>query len=212
MLSAGHGSALLYSVLYLTGYPDLIIDDLKSFRKLNSKTPGHPEYGHTIGVETTTGPLGQGLANAVGMALSEAILSERFGANSQDHHIYALVGDGCLMEGISYEAVAFAGHMKLNKLIILWDNNQITIDGPVRLSSSENQMMRFKACGWNVIEIDGHDVNDIHRALELAQKSTVPTLIACKTIIGYGSPGKAGTHHAHGSPLGREEIANTKRI
>ena len=211
ILSAGHGSALLYSVLYLTGYPDLTIEDLKSFRKLNSKTPGHPEYGHTIGVETTTGPLGQGLANAVGMALSEAILRERFGANSQDHHIYALVGDGCLMEGISYEAVSFAGHMRLNKLIVLWDNNQITIDGPVRLSSSEDQVIRFKACGWNVIEIDGHDVNDIHRALELAQNSNDPTLIACKTIIGYGSPQKAGTHHAHGSPLGKEEVANTKK-
>ena len=211
VLSAGHGSMLLYSLLYLTGYEDMTIEDIKQFRQLGSKTAGHPEYGHASGIETTTGPLGQGIANAVGMAIAERKLEEEFGSDLQNHYTYALCGDGCLMEGISQEAIALAGHLKLNKLVLFWDNNNITIDGPVSLADSTDQVMRFKAAHWNTIEIDGHDTDQIAAAIEAAQKSDRPTFIAAKTIIGFGAPNKAGTHKVHGSPLGAEEIAATRK-
>lgn len=211
VLSAGHGSMLLYSLLYLTGYEDMTIEDIKQFRQLGSKTAGHPEYGHASGIETTTGPLGQGIANAVGMAIAERKLSEEFGAGLQNHYTYALVGDGCLMEGISQEAIALAGHLKLNKLIVFWDNNNITIDGAVSLSDSTDQIARFKSVHWNTIEIDGHDPDAIAAAIEAAQKSDRPTFIAAKTIIGFGAPNKQGTHKVHGSPLGAEEIAAARK-
>ncbi|AXV16126.1 transketolase [Neorhizobium sp. SOG26] len=211
VLSAGHGSMLLYALLYLTGYEDMSIEDIKQFRQLGSKTAGHPEYGHASGIETTTGPLGQGIANAVGMAIAERKLEEEFGSDLQSHYTYALCGDGCLMEGISQEAIALAGHLKLNKLVLFWDNNSITIDGAVSLSDSTDQIMRFKAAHWNTIEVDGHDVDQISAAIEAAQQSDRPTFIACKTIIGFGAPNKAGTHKVHGSPLGAEEIAATRK-
>jgi transketolase len=210
ILSAGHGSMLLYSVLYLTGYEDMSIDDISNFRQLGSKTAGHPEYGHATGIETTTGPLGQGLGNSVGFAIAERKLREEFGADLQDHYTYVLCGDGCLMEGISQEAIALAGHLKLNKLIVFWDNNSITIDGAVSLSDSTDQIARFQAVHWNTIAIDGHDPEAIAAAIDQAHKSDRPTLIACKTTIGFGAPHKAGTHKAHGSPLGAEEIAETR--
>jgi transketolase len=211
ILSAGHGSMLLYSLLYLTGYEDMTIDELKNFRQLGSKTAGHPEYGHATGIETTTGPLGQGLANSVGFALAERKLAEEFGSDLQSHYTYVLAGDGCLMEGISQEAIALAGHLKLNKLIVFWDNNSITIDGAVSLSDSTDQIARFKSVHWNTIEIDGHDPEAIGKAIEAAQKSDRPTLIAAKTTIGFGAPNKGGTHKVHGSPLGAEEIAATRK-
>ncbi len=211
VLSAGHGSMLLYSLLYLTGYEDMTIDEIKRFRQLGSKTAGHPEYGHATGIETTTGPLGQGIANAVGMAIAERKLEEEFGSDLQNHFTYVLCGDGCLMEGISHEAIALAGHLKLNKLVLFWDNNNITIDGEVGLSDSTDQIARFKAVNWNTIEIDGHDPEAIANAIEAAQKSDRPTFIACKTTIGFGAPNKAGTHKVHGSPLGAEEIAATRK-
>ncbi|MGO4355534.1 transketolase [Rhizobium sp. RAF36] len=211
VLSAGHGSMLLYSLLYLTGYPDMTIEDLKQFRQLGSKTAGHPEYGHATGIETTTGPLGQGIANAVGMAIAERKLREEFGSDLQDHYTYVINGDGCLMEGISHEAIALAGHLKLNKLILFWDNNSITIDGAVSLSDSTDQIMRFKAVHWNTIEVDGHDQAAIAAAIEAAHKSDRPTFIACKTIIGFGAPNKQGSHKVHGNPLGAEEIAATRK-
>ncbi|MBP1846201.1 transketolase [Rhizobium petrolearium] len=211
VLSAGHGSMLLYSLLYLTGYEDMTIEDIKQFRQLGSKTAGHPEYGHASGIETTTGPLGQGIANSVGMAIAERKLEEEFGSDLQSHYTYALCGDGCLMEGISQEAIALAGHLKLNKLVLIWDNNNITIDGPVSLADSTDQIARFKAAHWNTIEIDGHDPDQIAAAIEAAQKSDRPTFIAAKTIIGFGAPNKAGTHKVHGSPLGAEEIAATRK-
>ncbi len=211
VLSAGHGSMLLYSLLYLTGYPDMTVEDLKSFRQLGSKTAGHPEYGHATGIETTTGPLGQGIANAVGMAIAERKLRDEFGADLQDHYTYVINGDGCLMEGISHEAIALAGHLKLNKLILFWDDNSITIDGAVSLSDSTDQIARFKAVHWNTISIDGHDQDAIAAAIEEAHKSDKPTLIACKTIIGFGAPHKQGTHKVHGNPLGAEEIAATRK-
>ncbi|WP_284759378.1 transketolase [Agrobacterium sp. fls2-241-TYG-188a] len=211
VLSAGHGSMLLYSLLYLTGYEDMTIDEIKRFRQLGSKTAGHPEYGHATGIETTTGPLGQGIANAVGMAIAERKLEEEFGSDLQNHFTYVLCGDGCLMEGISHEAIALAGHLKLNKLVLFWDNNNITIDGEVGLSDSTDQIGRFKAVNWNTIEIDGHDPEAIANAIEAAQKSDRPTFIACKTTIGFGAPNKAGTHKVHGSPLGTEEIAATRK-
>ncbi|MBP2557862.1 transketolase [Neorhizobium galegae] len=211
VLSAGHGSMLLYSLLFLTGYEDMTMEDIKQFRQLGSKTAGHPEYGHASGIETTTGPLGQGIANAVGMAIAERKLEEEFGSDLQNHFTYALCGDGCLMEGISQEAIALAGHLKLNKLVLFWDNNSITIDGAVSLSDSTDQVMRFKAAHWNTIEIDGHDVDQISAAIEAAQKSDRPTFIACKTIIGFGAPNKQGTHKVHGSPLGAEEIAAARK-
>ena len=211
VLSAGHGSMLLYSLLYLTGYEDITIEDIKQFRQVGSKTAGHPEYGHVSGIETTTGPLGQGIANAVGMATAERKLSDEFGSDLQNHYTYVLAGDGCLMEGISQEAIALAGHLKLNKLVLFWDDNSITIDGAVSLSDSTDQIARFKSVNWNTIAIDGHDPEAISAAIEAAQKSDKPTFIACKTIIGFGAPNKQGTHKVHGSPLGAEEIAAARR-
>lgn len=206
VLSAGHASSLLYSLFYLMGYNDIDIDDLKNFRQLGAKTAGHPEYGHLEGIDTTTGPLGQGIATAVGMALAEKNISAKYGSDVCNHYTYALVGDGCLMEGISEEAISLAGHLKLNKLIVLWDNNNVTIDGNVSVASSTNQICRFKANGWNVISINGHNCCQIDRALKKAKKSKKPTLIACKTTIGFGAPNKCGTPKCHGSPLGQEEI------
>ncbi|WP_455873783.1 transketolase [Rhizobium yanglingense] len=210
VLSAGHGSMLLYSLLYLTGYPDMSIEDIKNFRQLGYKTAGHPEYGHATGIETTTGPLGQGIANSVGMAIAERKLREEFGPDLLDHYTYVIAGDGCLMEGVSQEAIALAGHLKLNKLIVFWDNNSITIDGAVSLSDSTDQVARFKAAHWNTIEVDGHDQAAVAAAIEAAQNSERPTLIACKTIIGFGAPNKQGTHKVHGNPLGADEIAATR--
>jgi transketolase len=210
VLSAGHGSMLLYALLHLTGNPAMTLDEIKNFRKTGSLTPGHPEYHHTPGVETTTGPLGQGIATAVGMALAERVLAAEFGADLVDHHTYVLASDGDLMEGISHEALALAGHFKLNRLIVLFDDNGITIDGPLSLCDSVDQVARAKACGWNAVRIDGHDPKAILKALKKAKTSDKPTLIACKTTIGYGSPKRAGTSKAHGEPLGAEELAASK--
>ncbi len=210
VLSAGHGSMLIYALLHLTGYEGVTLDQLKRFRQLGSMTAGHPEYGHISGVETTTGPLGQGIATAVGMALAEKMLSAEFGRKIVDHKTYVLASDGDLMEGISQEAIALAGHLKLNKMIVLWDDNGISIDGPLSISDSVDQVKRFQACGWRAERIDGHDAVAISAALARAQKSSKPTMIACKTIIGYGSPKKAGTSKAHSDAFGAEEIAATK--
>jgi transketolase len=210
VLSAGHGSMLIYALLHLTGYEGVTLDQLKRFRQLGSKTAGHPEYGHIPGVETTTGPLGQGIATAVGMAIAEKMLSAEFGRKIVDHKTYVLASDGDLMEGISQEAIALAGHLKLNKMIVLWDDNGISIDGPLSISDSVDQVKRFQACGWRAERIDGHDPVAIAAALTRAQKSSKPTMIACKTIIGYGSPKKAGTSKAHSDAFGAEEIAATK--
>lgn len=213
VLSNGHGSMLLYSLLHLSGY-DLPISELKNFRQLHSKTPGHPEFGITAGVETTTGPLGQGISNAVGMALAEKLLAEEFnrpGFDIIDHYTYAFLGDGCLMEGISHESCALAGTLKLSKLIALWDDNGISIDGKVGPWFSEDTPQRFEAYGWNVLrDVDGHNAAAVARALEQAKQSDKPTLICCKTAIGYGSPNMAGSDKVHGSPLGAEEIAATR--
>ncbi|MEC7521120.1 MAG: transketolase [Myxococcota bacterium] len=209
VLSAGHGSMLLYSLLHLTGYEDMTMEQLKSFRQLGSKTAGHPEHGHAKGIETTTGPLGQGLANAVGMALAERHLAARFG-ELVDHHTYVIAGDGCLMEGISHEAISFAGHLRLSKLIVLFDDNHISIDGPTELSVSDDQCARFEACGWHVARVDGHDPEAVKRAIEVAKSSDRPSMIACRTTIGYGAPTKNDTADAHGSPLGDEEIAGAR--
>ena len=210
VLSAGHGSMLLYSLLYLTGYEDITIDEIKNFRQLGSKTAGHPEFGHAAGIETTTGPLGQGLANAVGMALAERILNARFGDALVDHHTYVLAGDGCLMEGISQEAISLAGHLQLGKLIVFFDDNGISIDGAVSLSDSTDQCARFEASGWHTQRCDGHDPDAIAKAIEAARASERPSMIACKTTIGFGAPNRAGTSKAHGSPLGAEEIAGAR--
>jgi transketolase len=211
VLSAGHGSMLLYSLLYLTGYPEMDIAQLENFRQLGSKTAGHPEYGYAPGIETTTGPLGQGIGNAVGMALAERLLNARLGDELVGHHTYCLAGDGCLMEGISHEAISLAGHLKLGKLIVLWDDNSISIDGPTSLSVSDDQMARFTASGWNTIRVDGHDPKAISAALAKARAdSSKPWLIACKTVIGYGAPNKAGKSSTHGEPLGVEEIKGTR--
>jgi transketolase len=207
ILSAGHGSTLLYGLLYLSGVQDVTLEKLKQFRQLHSETAGHPEYGELPGIETTTGPLGQGLANAVGMAIAERKLSTHFGVDLVDHYTYCIVGDGCLMEGISQEAISLAGHLKLNKLICFWDNNGITIDGSTSLSTSENHIQRFQACGWNTIEIDGHNHKAIHQAIDQARRNKdCPTLIACRTIIGFGVPSKQGKAEIHGTPLGTEAI------
>lgn len=211
VLSAGHGSMLIYALLYLTGTPGMALDDLKKFRQLESKTPGHPENFMTAGVETTTGPLGQGLATAVGMAMAERMLAAEFGKRLVDHKTYVLASDGDLMEGISQEAIALAGHQKLNKLIVLWDDNGISIDGPLSISDSVDQVARFKACGWRSERVDGHDPDAIEAAIRRAQKSNKPTMIACKTVIGFGAPKKAGTSKAHGEPLGAEELAAAKQ-
>ena len=211
VLSAGHGSMLLYALLYLTGYPGMTIEDLKNFRQLGSKTAGHPEYGHAPGIETTTGPLGQGLANAVGMALSEQLLAARVGADLIDYHTYVIAGDGCLMEGISQEAISLAGHLKLGKLIVLWDDNSISIDGATSLSVSDNELKRFEASGWNTARVDGHDTVAVAAAIDKAKNdSSRPWLIACKTTIGFGAPTKAGKASAHGEPLGTEEIKGAR--
>ncbi|TCR70241.1 transketolase [Bosea sp. BK604] len=211
VLSAGHGSMLLYALLYLTGTPGMELDDLKKFRQLGSVTPGHPENFETAGVETTTGPLGQGLATSVGMAMAERMLAAEFGKKVVDHHTYVLASDGDLMEGISQEAIALAGHQKLNKLIVFWDDNGISIDGPLTISDSVDQVARFKACGWRSERVDGHDPDAIEAAIRRAQKSNKPTMIACKTVIGFGAPKKAGTSKAHGEPLGAEELAAAKK-
>jgi len=210
ILSAGHGSMLLYSALYLLGYEDMSIDDIKNFRQIGSKTAGHPEFGHAEGIETTTGPLGQGIANSVGFAIAEAKLAAEFGTDLVDHRTWVIAGDGCLMEGISQEAISLAGHLKLNKLTVIWDNNNITIDGRVSNADSTDQIARFKACGWNTIEIDGLDQDAVEKALIASKSSDRPTLIAAKTIIGYGAPKKADSHSVHGSPLGAEELAAAK--
>ncbi|MCY3880462.1 MAG: transketolase [Rhodobacteraceae bacterium] len=210
VLSAGHGSMLLYALLYLTGYPDFTVGQLKNFRQLGSLTAGHPEYGHGKGVETTTGPLGQGLANAVGMAIAEEYLRGKFGSDIISHRTYTIAGDGCLMEGISHEAAALAGKLRLSRLVILFDDNRISIDGSVSLSDITDQLKRFIAYGWNVLKCDGHDPNSIDAALGESTTSRKPTLIACRTEIGFGSPAKQGTAGAHGSPLGAEEAAAAK--
>ncbi len=210
VLSAGHGSALLYSLLYLCGYPKMTVEELKRFRQLGSITPGHPEYGHTPGVETTTGPLGQGFGNAVGMALAERMLAARYGDDIVNHFTYAIVSDGDLMEGISHEVASFAGHYKLSKLIVFFDDNHISIDGKTELTVSDNQLQRFSAAHWHVQAIDGHDFDAIHAAIKAAKTADRPSLIACRTQIAHGSPHKAGTHHAHGSPLGADEIKATR--
>ncbi len=207
VLSAGHGSMLLYSLLYLTGYEDICLDDLKNFRQLGAKTAGHPEYGHLAGIDMTTGPLGQGITSAVGMALAERIIAAKYGEDVCSHYTYVIAGDGCLMEGISEEAISTAAHLGLNKLIVFWDNNNITIDGSVSAANSTDQIKRFQAVGWNTIEIDGHNYDQIEQAVAAAQKSDKPTLVACKTQIGYGAPTKCGTSKCHGSPLGAEELA-----
>jgi len=211
VLSAGHGSMLLYALLYLTGYPEMTLEELKRFRQLGSRTAGHPEYGHAPGIETTTGPLGQGLANAVGMALAERIMNARFGDELVDHRTYVIAGDGCLMEGISHEAIGLAGHLKLRKLIVLWDDNSVTIDGPTGLSVSDDQLERFEAHGWSVAAVDGHDTDAVAAALEVAQTSNRPSLIACRTTIAFGAPTKAGTAAAHGAPLGAAEIEGARK-
>jgi transketolase len=210
VLSAGHGSMLLYALLYLLGYEGMTLDQLKRFRQMGSRTPGHPEHGHTPGIETTTGPLGQGLGNAVGMALAERMLAAQFGDDLVDHRTYVLASDGDLMEGISQEAIALAGHLKLAKLTVLHDDNGISIDGPLSLADSVDQVKRFEAAGWAASRVDGHDPDAILRALEHAKTSDRPTLIACKTTIGFGAPKKAGTSKAHGEPLGAEELAGAK--
>jgi len=210
ILSAGHGSMLLYSILYLTGTTGMTLDELKNFRQWGSKTPGHPEVGHTPGVEMTTGPLGQGLATSVGFALAERHLAAEFSSDLVDHYTYVLASDGDLMEGISQEAIALAGHLKLNRLIVLWDDNGISIDGPLSIADSVDQRKRFEAAGWATAAVDGHDQDAIAKAVEAAQKSDHPTLIACKTVIGFGAPKRAGTSKAHGEPLGAEELAGAK--
>jgi len=210
ILSAGHGSMLLYALLHLTGYADMTLDEIKRFRQLGSKTAGHPEYGHATGIETTTGPLGQGIANAVGFALAERILNAEFGDSLVDHYTYVIAGDGCLMEGISHEAISLAGHLKLNRLIVLFDDNQISIDGPTSLSVSDDQLARFSASGWAVARVDGHDAEAIAKAIAAAKQNDRPSLIACKTVIGYGAPTKEGTAATHGSPLGKSEVAGAR--
>jgi transketolase len=211
VLSAGHGSMLLYSLLHLTGVKAVTMESLRNFRQLGSNTPGHPEYGHTPGVETTTGPLGQGLANAVGMAMAERSLAARFGDDLVDHRTWVLAGDGCLMEGVSHEAISLAGRLKLARLTVLWDNNDITIDGHVGISDATDQLARFKAAGWATKAIDGHDPAQIRRALAWATRQDKPSLIACKTVIGKGAPTFQGTHDVHGKALGKDEVAATRK-
>ena len=211
ILSAGHGSMLLYALLHLTGYEGMTLEEIKNFRQLGSKTAGHPEYGHAKGIETTTGPLGQGLANAVGFAMAEEALRARFGKKVVDHHTYVIAGDGCLMEGISHEAIGLAGMQQLSRLIVLWDDNGISIDGEVSKSDITDQADRFKAAGWKVLACNGHDPEDIDRALTKAKQSQKPVMIACKTHIGFGAPTRQDTAKAHGAPLGPEEIAATRK-
>ena len=211
VLSAGHGSMLLYALLHLTGSPDMPIEELQRFRQLGSRTAGHPEHGHAMGIETTTGPLGQGLANAVGMALAERLLAAEYGAELVDHRTWVIAGDGCLMEGISHEAISLAGHLGLSRLVVLWDDNHVSIDGPTELSVSDDQIARFKACGWDAWAIDGHDPEAIDAALIRARSATRPVMIACRTTIGKGAPTKAGKSSVHGAPLGASELEGAKR-
>jgi len=213
ILSNGHGSMLLYSLLFLTGYQDMPMEQLEQFRQVGSKTAGHPEYRHADGIELTTGPLGQGIAESVGMALGERIMNATFGDDLVNHFTYVFMGDGCLMEGISQEAISLAGHLKLGRLIAFWDNNSISIDGATSLSVSDNEVERFRASGWQVLEIDGHDTDAIRDAIKTA-RGTVdqPTMIACRTIIGFGFPTKAGTQKAHSDAPGEEEIAGARKI
>jgi transketolase len=210
VLSAGHGSMLLYALLYLTGYPGMTLDEVKNFRQLGSKTAGHPEYGHAPGIETTTGPLGQGITTAVGMALAERLLNNRFGDDLVDHYTYVIAGDGCLMEGISHEAVSLAGHLSLSKLIVLFDDNGICIDGKTNMTVGDDQLGRFAASGWDVSQVDGHNADAVAAAIAAARESNQPSLIACKTEIGHGAPTKAGSASTHGAPLGDEEIAGAR--
>jgi transketolase len=210
VLSAGHGSMLHYALNHLLGYSDMGSDQLKQFRQLGARTAGHPEYGHAAGIETTTGPLGQGITTAVGMALAERRLASQFGRALVDHHTYVIAGDGCLMEGISHEAIDMAGHLKLGRLIVLWDDNEISIDGKTEIATSTNQLTRFKASGWQVVRVDGHDIDAVSAAIETAKKSRKPSFIACKTTIGFGSPNLAGSHKTHGAPLGADEIQATR--
>ncbi|MEE2655409.1 MAG: transketolase [Pseudomonadota bacterium] len=212
ILSAGHGSMLLYALLYLTGYPDIDLDEIKRFRQLGSKTAGHPEYGHAAGIETTTGPLGQGISTAVGMALAERLLASRFGEEIVNHYTYVIAGDGDLMEGVSHEAASFAGHLGLSRLIVLYDDNGISIDGSTGLAWSDNVPSRFASYGWDASVVDGHDPDAIISAIELARAQNRPSLISCKTTIAYGAPNKSGTAGAHGAPLGDDEIAGTREI
>ena len=211
VLSAGHGSMLLYSLLYLTGYKSISLNDIKNFRQLNSICAGHPEYVPGSGIETTTGPLGQGIANAVGFALAEEILKNQVGKKIINHKTYVLAGDGCLMEGISHEALSLAGHLRLKNLIMLFDNNSISIDGPTSLATSDNFKKRFESYGWDYILIDGHNEKQIFKALKKVQKAKKPTVISCKTIIGYGSPNKSRSASAHGSPLGKGETSLVRK-
>ena len=210
VLSAGHGSMLIYALNHLLGYEDMPMDEIRNFRQLGRRTAGHPEHGHAAGIETTTGPLGQGLATAVGMALAERVLNARFGPELVDHHTYVIAGDGCLMEGVSHEAIDLAGHLRLSKLIVFFDDNKVTIDGPTALSTSMDQKSRFAAAGWNVIDIEGHDMDMIDAAIETAKASDKPTMINCTTIIGFGAPTLAGKAKAHGAITGDDEIAGTK--
>jgi transketolase len=212
ILSAGHGSMLLYALLHLTGYEDMTLEQIRNFRQWGAITAGHPEYGHAAGVETTTGPLGQGIANAVGFAMAEESMRARFGARVVDHRTWVIAGDGCLMEGISHEAIGLAGMQRLSRLIVLWDNNNISIDGPISMSDVTDQRARFAAAGWTVLSCDGHDPDDIDRALSAAKRSDRPVLVDCKTHIGFGSPKKQDSAGAHGSPLGPDEIKATKAI
>lgn len=211
VLSAGHGSMLLYSLGYLLGYKDVTKDEVANFRQFGSKTAGHPEFGHISIAETTTGPLGQGITNAVGFALAEKLLAARYGSDVVDHYTYTIAGDGCLMEGISQEAISMAGHWKLGKLIVLWDDNSICIDGDVRLATSEDQRKRFEAAGWDTQAVDGHDPEAVAAAIEKARQTDTPSLIACKTKIGYGAPTLAGSEKTHGAPLGEEELAGARK-
>ena len=210
VLSAGHGSMLLYALAYLTGQKDMGIDQIRNFRQLGSRTAGHPEYGLASCIETTTGPLGQGIANAVGMAIAERMMAARFGELLVNHYTYVIAGDGCLMEGISHEAISIAGHLKLGKLIMLFDDNDITIDGPTGITVSDDQQARFKACGWDVRNVDGHDSETITAAIGEARATDTPSLISCSTTIGFGAPNKQGTAAAHGAPLGADEVTATR--
>ena len=210
VLSNGHGSMLLYALLYLTGYPDIDIDEIRNFRQLGSRTAGHPEYGVAAGIETTTGPLGQGLANAVGMALAERNMAARFGNEIVDHHTYVVCGDGCLMEGISQEAISLAGHLRLDRLIVLYDSNDISIDGPTSLAFSDDARARFESAGWHTQRVDGHDPEAVAAAIAAAKAEPRPSMIECRTVIGFGAPTKAGTAASHGAPLGADEIAGTR--